>query len=68
MIELFVAVCMIDQPTHCKEIPLTFEGDGVSTQQCFMSGQMALAQWAGEHPNWVIKKWSCAIAGQVAKI
>jgi hypothetical protein len=33
-----------------------------------MNGQFAMAQWSGEHPNWVIKKWSCGIAGQVAKI
>ena len=68
MIELVVAVCMIDQPSRCKDVTLNFEGDTVKAEQCVMNGQIALAQWAGEHPNWVIKKWHCGVAGQVAKL
>lgn len=68
MIELVFAVCMIDQPSRCKDVRLNFEGDSVNASQCAMNGQFAMAQWAGEHPNWVIKKWSCEISGQVAKI
>ncbi len=68
MIELVFAVCMIDQPSRCKDVHLNFEGDSVSANQCMMNGQVAMAQWIGDHPNWVIQKWSCGIAGQVAKI
>jgi hypothetical protein len=27
-----------------------------------------MAKWIGEHPNWVIQKWRCGIAGQFAKL
>lgn len=73
MIELIFAVCMVDQPSRCKDVRLTFEPtavikDTVDPGQCFSNGQMAMAQWSGENPNWVIKKWRCEVAGQVAKI
>lgn len=68
MIELVVAVCMIDQPSDCKDVYLNFEAESVTPQQCMMYGQAEMAKWVGEHPNYVIKKWRCGVAGQMAKI
>lgn len=68
MIELVVAVCMIDHPSECKDVNLNFEADNVTPMQCMMNGQVEMAKWIGEHPNWVIKKWRCGVAGQMAKI
>jgi hypothetical protein len=68
MIELVFAVCMIDQPSRCREVTLNFEGESLTTQQCVMNGQIELAKWVGDHPNWVIQKWRCGIAGQFAKL
>ncbi len=68
MIELVFAACLIDRPAQCKDVYLNFEGAGATPQQCMMSGQMEMARWVGEHPNWRIKKWRCGAAGQTAKI
>ena len=68
MIELVFAVCMIDQPSRCKDVHLNFEAENVTPRSCMMNGQFAMAEWVGEHPNWTISKWSCGIAGQVAKL
>lgn len=68
MIELVFAVCMVDQPSRCKDVHLNFAAEQVTANQCMMNGQIAMAQWIGEHPNWQIKNWRCGIAGQVAKI
>lgn len=68
MIELVVAVCMIDQPSNCKDVHLNFEESSVTPRQCMMYGQFEMAKWIGEHPNWVIQNWHCGIAGQMAKI
>ena len=68
MIELIVAVCMIDAPERCKDVTLTFEAENVTMRQCMANGQIALAGWIGEHPNWTIQKWSCNTVGQVAKL
>lgn len=68
MIELIVAVCMIDQPSQCRDVYLNFEGDALTPQQCMMNGQQEMAKWLDDHPNYVIKKWRCGIAGQTAKL
>ncbi|MBX9684010.1 MAG: hypothetical protein K2X41_09505 [Hyphomicrobium sp.] len=68
MIELVVAVCMIDQPSHCKDVHLNFEEASVTPHQCLMYGQIEMAKWVGEHPNWIIQNWHCGVAGQMAKI
>jgi hypothetical protein len=49
-------------------VTLNFEGESVNAQQCMMNGQIEMAKWVGEHPNWVIRKWRCGIAGQFAKL
>ena len=68
MIELVVAVCMIDQPSRCKDVTLNFEGETVSTAQCMSTGQIEMAKWIGEHPNWVIQNWHCGKAGEQANL
>ena len=68
MIELVVAVCMVDAPARCKDVYLNFEAESVTAQQCMSFGQMEMAKWIGDHPNWTIKKWHCGVAGQIAKI
>ena len=68
MIELVVAVCMIDQPSRCKDVRINFEAESVTPRQCMTNGQFEMAKWAGDHPNWKIERWHCGVAGQVAKI
>jgi hypothetical protein len=68
MIELVFAVCMIDQPSRCKDVHLNFEAENVTAQQCMMNGQFEMAKWAGDNPNWTIKNFHCGVAGQFAKI
>lgn len=68
MLELVVAVCMIDEPTRCKDVNLALEGVSVRmAAQCMMQGQFRMAEWVGDNPNWQIKRWSCSPAGVVAK-
>lgn len=68
MIELLVAVCLIDQPATCKDVHLAFAGERVDARQCMMRGQFEMARWVGDNPDWVIRKWTCRQAGQVAKL
>jgi hypothetical protein len=68
MIELVVAVCMIDQPARCKDVTLNFEGQRVSAEQCMFNGQIEMAKWIGDHPNWVIQNWHCGVAGRTADL
>lgn len=68
MIEIVVAVCLIDAPDQCKDVNLTYMAEAVTPHQCFLYGQSEIAKWAEGHPNYTIKKWSCGTARQVAKI
>jgi hypothetical protein len=68
MIELVVAVCLVDEPKRCKDVTLNFEGTSVSAGECMTTGQIEMAKWIGEHPNWVIQKWRCGTAGRTADL
>jgi hypothetical protein len=68
MIELVFAVCLIDKPSHCRDVTLNFEGESISAAQGVSNGQLEMAKWCGEHPYWVVHQWRCGIAGQFAKL
>jgi hypothetical protein len=58
MVELVLLACLIKQPDHCEtfRIPIAAE---MQTPQCVWQSQMHVAQWSGNHPDWVVKKISC---------
>lgn len=67
MIELLVAVCMIDEPANCKDVHLAMNGN-LNARQCMTQGQFEMARWIGENPDWVIRRWTCKPSGQLAKL
>lgn len=68
MLELVVSVCLISDPTRCKEISLVYSDENLTPMQCLMMSPPEIAKWAEGHPGYFAKKWSCRPAGQVAKI
>ncbi len=68
MIEIVVAVCMIDEPERCKDVRLTYMAESVTAHQCMMLGQAEIAKWTEGHPNWRVTRWTCGTARQLAKI
>lgn len=68
MIELVVAVCLIEDPLRCKDIHLTYMAESVTPMQCMLQGQSEAAKWLEGHPKWQLKRWSCGPVGQIAKI
>ena len=58
MVELVVLACLIAQPTHCETFHIPFAGEMV-TPACVWQSQIHAAQWAGEHPEWLVKRVSC---------
>ncbi len=67
MIEVVAMVCFVSDPNKGKDVHLTFAAESVTPQQCMMYGQMELAKWTGENPNWQIRKLSCGRSGRFAK-
>lgn len=68
MIEIIVAVCLIDVPFRCKDVRLTYNPESFTPTQCMIFGQTEAAKWLEGNPKWQLKCWSCATPGQVAKI
>jgi len=67
MTTLALFVCSILHDSgRCKEVELQFAD--VSVMTCTMGAMPIAAQWATEHPNWRIAKWSCRQAGLYAKV
>jgi hypothetical protein len=62
LIEIILTVCAIAHPDNCEEKYLQFAFDG-SPEQCMMAAQPYIAQWIGQHPAWVTRKWSCGYPG-----
>jgi hypothetical protein len=68
MIELALVVCLAADTAKCKDVGLTYASESLTPQQCMMRAIPEVAKWTGEHPRWVVKKWSCRPAGHIAKI
>lgn len=75
MIEIAFAACTLIEAsglparTHCREfnIPLTLSA--VTPYACMFAGQVEIAKWVNEHPNWTrIPGYQCRPAGMVAKV
>jgi len=59
VIDLILTICAVAQPSTCEEAHLQFAWSG-SLQQCAMAAPPYIAQWAGEHPEWIAVRWRCA--------
>lgn len=67
MIELVMSICLIAEPTKCKDVRLSFAEQNLTPHSCVMNGQIEIAKWIDTHPDWQVAKWGCTRAGQFAK-
>jgi hypothetical protein len=65
-IEIVMLVCAVTDSTQCEDKHLQFAWQG-SLKQCVMAAQPYMAQWIGEHPQWVIKTYHCEFPGKQDK-
>ena len=65
-IEVVMLVCAVARPYQCEDKHLQFAWQG-SLKQCVMAAQPYLAQWIGDHPQWVIKSYHCEYPGKQNK-
>jgi hypothetical protein len=68
---IVLATCLIASPLTCKDIELHVTPEhGASLQlpyYCARQGQLEIAKWIGEHPEWRVEKWSCPPIGRVGQ-
>lgn len=68
MLELIVAVCLIEDSSRCKDVHLTMLEGRASPFECMMYGQVEISKWIEANPKWHLQRWSCAPAGQFANL
>ena len=65
-VEIVMFVCAVTNLNQCEDKHLQFAWQG-SLKQCVMAAQPYMAQWIGEHPQWVIKNYHCEFPGKQDK-
>jgi hypothetical protein len=61
--EVVLFICLIGDPTQCKDQTLEHKVQTENPFRCSTVSVPMIAQWAGEHPQWEIKKWRCVAQG-----
>jgi hypothetical protein len=67
-VELVVFVCLAANVAICEEHHVSVALEPVPNSICMMKAMPHLAKWAGEHPQYVIRKWRCAVPGMDREI
>ncbi len=67
VIELLLAVCLIDNPATCKDVSLVYSAEALTPMQCVLRAQPEIAKWIAEHPGWRTQRFTCRPAGRYAK-
>lgn len=69
MIEIVFTACSILYGASCHQERISFAAHPgeISAFSCARYGQWHMAQWAAEHPNHSIHKWTCRPARVEAK-
>jgi hypothetical protein len=58
MIELVLLACLLKEPSRCEQHYLpTAEQMGI--MECVVTGQFQIVQWRQEHPDWIVRRWTC---------
>ena len=59
--EIVLTVCAIVAASQCEERHISLDPDArLTAATCMMQSMPLIAQWAGENPKWVVKRWRCA--------
>jgi hypothetical protein len=60
MVELVLLACLLKDPQHCEAFRLPFQEE-LRMPQCVWRAQFRAAEWAGQHPDWTVKRFTCEL-------
>ena len=61
LVDLVLTVCLVADPTSCRNEHLYFESRG-NLLQCMFLAPAEIARWSGTHPTLQVARWKCAFA------
>ena len=56
---VILTVCMLSNPSACKEERVQQSVEERPPVSCIVEGQSTVATWASQHPAWRVDKWKC---------
>ena len=60
-------VCLLAQPTACRDLPVIHLDHGVGMMGCMMASQQEGAKWRVAHPDHFVARARCIVPSQIAK-
>ncbi len=58
VVDLVLTICLISNPTICREERLHFESRG-NLLNCMFLAPAEIAKWSEEHPKQKVVRWKC---------
>jgi hypothetical protein len=58
LVEFVILACLLKDPSHCEAFRIPFQAE-MNMAQCVWQSQLHAVHWAGEHPEWTIRRFSC---------
>ena len=70
MLQIAFVVCSLLHGGECRDIALSFHSEKqASPFECMLYGQLAIAKWQREHPNWQKKGgYTCGPPSRLVKL
>lgn len=59
VIDLVLTICLVSNPSSCREERLHFENRG-NLLNCMFLAPAEIAKWTEEHPKLRVTRWKCA--------
>ena len=67
MFALILSVCSLVEGAACRELPPIPLQPSTTIVGCLMASQVEGAKWINDHPNFYIRKVTCAPQGKFAQ-
>jgi hypothetical protein len=58
VVDLVLTICLLSDPTSCREERLHFEDRG-GLHNCMFLAPTEIAKWSGDHPKVKVVRWRC---------
>ena len=58
LVEFVILACLLKDPSYCEAFRIPFQAE-MNMAQCVWQSQLHAVHWAGEHPEWTIRRFSC---------
>lgn len=62
LVEIVIFACLLKEPARCETFRLPFQEE-MGMTQCAWQSQLHAARWAGDNPEWLIRKFNCEVPG-----